>query len=450
MKPRREPSSPRNGASPEIAGLLVRLAEAEETIRAIRDGEVDAVVVAGQQGDRVFTLDGAAHAYRLLIESMHEGALTLTNEGTILYANQCFAQMLKCPLEQVIGGSFYRFLSSDDGNALHFLLRRSGDDGTKLQIRLNATDGAQMPAQISIRALGKVDPGTLGMVVTDMTEAHRIAAQKETEHLYAKALEQATELERRVEERTRELLLANEELEAFESSVSHDLRGPLRYIQGFSGMLVDDFAAQLPETARECLNKIQRNVEKMESLIEALLKLSRIGQRPLSLETIDVAGMCHEILAEMQLDLGARKVDIRIADLPPCRADPILLRQVLVNLLGNALKYSGKCAESVVEVSSAVPSDGGLAYSIKDNGVGVDMARADRLFVIFQRFHHAKDFAGTGVGLTTVKRIVERHGGRIWAESAPNAGATFTFTLCPPTSAARDDAPTMAAVAGAA
>jgi PAS domain S-box-containing protein len=409
--------------------LRARLAEAEETIRAIREGEVDALVVAGQQGDRVYTLDGTGQAYRLLIESMHEGALTLTMEGTILYANHCFAQMLKCPLEQVIGGSFHRFLSSDDGNALHSLLRRSGDDGSKTQIRLNATDGTRMPAQISIRAFGKVDPSTLGMVVTDMTEAHRIAAQKETELLYAKALEQATELERRVEERTRELLLANEELEAFEASVSHDLRGPLRYIQGFSGMLVDDFAAQLPDTARECLNKIQRNVEKMERLIEALLQLSRIGKRPLSLESVDVGGMCREIFAEMQPDLGARKVDVRIADLPPCRADPVLLRQVLVNLLGNALKYSGRCAESVVEISSAVPGDGELAYSIKDNGVGFPMTSADRLFVMFQRLHHAKDFPGTGVGLTTVKRIVERHGGRIWAVSAPDAGATFTFTI---------------------
>jgi PAS domain S-box-containing protein len=159
----------------ELAELRVRLAEAEETLRAIRGGEVDAVVVAGKQGPQVFTLQGAEHAYRVLIESMSEGALTLTARAVILYANQCFAKMVKRPLERVIGSSFRRFLSAEDWAKLRLLLKPADKSGSKIQVRLNAGDGSQMPAQISIRPLAKngINRATIGMVVTNMTEARR-------------------------------------------------------------------------------------------------------------------------------------------------------------------------------------------------------------------------------------------------------------------------------------
>ena len=159
----------------ELAELRVRLAEADETLRAIRTGEVDAVVVAGKQGPQVFTLQGAEHAYRMLIESMNEGALTLAADKTILYANQCFARMVKCPLEQVTGSSFRRFLSAADRATLRPLLKRADKSGSKIQVLLNAGDGSKRPAQISIRPLAKdgFNRATIGMVVTDMTEARR-------------------------------------------------------------------------------------------------------------------------------------------------------------------------------------------------------------------------------------------------------------------------------------
>jgi len=415
-----------------LAEAQARLAEAEETIRAIRSGEVDALVVAGKQGDQVFTLDGAGHAYRILIESMHEGALTLLADATILYANQCFAKMTRCPLEQVIGGSFHRFLSAADQTGFRPLLEQADGGGAKIQVMLNAPGGSQMPAQISIRALARdgFNDSTIGMVVTDMTEARRIAQQKETERLYAQVREQAAELERRVEERTRQLLNANQELEAFESSVSHDLRGPLRHVMGFTEMLTGDPTLRLPEAARGCLNNIRASAGKMERLIDALLEFSRVNKHSLALEPVEVGPMWREVLAEMKPDLGARQIEVTIDDLPPCHAHPVLLRQVLVNLLSNALKYSRTRDRSVIQISTAAPIDGGgPIYSIKDNGVGFDMAHAHKLFAVFQRLHDARDFEGTGVGLTTVRRIVERHGGRIWAESAPDAGATFFFTL---------------------
>jgi two-component system NarL family sensor kinase len=163
------------GPARELAELRARLADAEETVRAIRSGEVDAVVVAGKQGPQVFTLEGAEHAYRVLIESMNEGALTLTAKGVILYANRCFSRMVKCPLEQVMGGSFRRFLSAADRATLRPLLQGAGQSGSKIQVLLHAGDGSKMPAQISIRPLAKDDfnRATIGLVVTDMTEARR-------------------------------------------------------------------------------------------------------------------------------------------------------------------------------------------------------------------------------------------------------------------------------------
>ena len=426
-------------AGSEVADLRVRLAEAEETIRAIRNGEVDAVVVTGKQGDQVFTLDGAGHAYRVLIESMHEGALTLTADATILYANRYFAEIVQCPLEQVMGSSFRRFLSPEDLATFQPLLQRAGKSGTKLQVVLKAGDGSQLPAQISLSPLAEAGfkGATTGMVVTDMREAQRIAAQKETERLYTQVLEQAAELERRVDERTKQLLHANQELEAFESSVSHDLRGPLRHVVGFSDILIGVYAPQLPEAARGYLQKIRDGAGKMELLIAALLEFSRVSKQSLSLESVDVTRLWRGVLAEMRLDLGDRQIDVTIGDLPPCRADPLLLRQVVVNLLGNALKYSRTRDRSVIHISSLAQPDGGsAAYVIKDNGIGFDMKDAGKLFTVFERLHNARDFEGTGVGLTTVQRIIQRHGGRIWAESTPDAGATFFFTLGPPTSRA--------------
>lgn len=170
MTPARHPRPSR-----ELAELRARLADAEETLRAIRRGEVDAVMVEGKQGPQVFTLRGAEHAYRVLIESMHEGALTLTTDMVVLYANQCFARMVKCPLEQMMGGSFRRFLSAANQATLRPLLKRSDPSGSRIQVLLHAADGSQMPAQIAIRPLARNGPNraTIGMVVTDLTEARR-------------------------------------------------------------------------------------------------------------------------------------------------------------------------------------------------------------------------------------------------------------------------------------
>ncbi len=401
-------------------------------MRAIRNGEVDAVVVAGANGDQVFTLDGAGHAYRMLIESMNEGALTLAIDATILYANSCFARMVGHPLEQVIGSSFRRFLPAEDWITLAPLVSSPENNGIQFQTVLARGDGGQIPAQLSLRPL--VQEGragaTLGVVITDMTEAHRIAHQQETERLYAQVKGQALELECRVAERTRELLRANQELESFEAAVSHDLRGPIRHVVGYSEIVLADYAADIPEEALAYIAKIRDGACKMEGLIKALLKFSQVGKSALARVSVDLNLMWHEVLAEIMPDLGGRIIQVSIGKIPLGNADPILLRQVLVNLLGNAIKYSRTRERSVIDISFLPSADGGSAtYTIKDNGIGFDMRDAGKLFSVFTRLPSARDFEGTGVGLTTVQRIVQRHGGRIWAESAPEAGATFFFTL---------------------
>lgn len=424
---------PAGGAAPLTrAEERQRLAEAEETIRAIRNAEVDAVVSHGKRGDLIFTLDAAGQAYRVLIESMHEGALTLTGDGTIFFANRSFARIVGCPLDQVIGNPFQRWISAADWAILGPLVQDADSAQTQIQTALHVADGSIRPVQLSLCSFAAdgQTPATVGLVVTDLSEAQRLARHCETERLYARLVEQAAQLEVRVAERTRELLHANQELETFEASVSHDLRGPLLHMVGFSDILLENFAPQLPEEAQMYLNKIRASAGKMQRLINALMELSRTTKRPLARESVDIGALWREVLAEMRPDFGQRQVEVTIDKLPPCVADPVLLRQVIVNLLSNAVKYSRDRERSIISVSAILPRDGASAtYVTRDNGIGFDMKHAGKLFGVFERLPSSRGFEGTGVGLTTVQRIVQRHGGRIWAESAPDAGASFYFTL---------------------
>lgn len=236
------------------------------------------------------------------------------------------------------------------------------------------------------------------------------------------------ELEQRVLERTRELEIANRDLEAFSFSVSHDLRAPLRIIQGFCELFVEDFGSDLPEEGRALLKRIEEGAERMSRLIEDLLNFSRAGRTALEPTRIAMNELVREVIAELTESSASRKVEVGIADLPDARGDPALIRQVLVNLLSNALKFTSTRLLARIEVTST-GHEGQHVYHIADNGVGFDEAYAHKLFGVFQRLHSQEDFAGTGIGLSIVKRIIERHGGRIWAEGRPNEGATFSFTL---------------------
>lgn len=236
------------------------------------------------------------------------------------------------------------------------------------------------------------------------------------------------ELENRVAERTMLLEAANKELEAFSYSVSHDLRAPLRGIDGFSHAILEDYSEKMEEGCRNYLNRIRAASQRMAQLIDDMLKLSRVTRSEMHNETVDLSGICRSIAGELMKIQPGRSIEFVIAPDITVKGDSRLLHIAFENLLGNAWKFTGKKGNARIEFGSA-HEDGHVKYFIRDNGVGYDMAYADKLFGAFQRLHSADEFPGTGIGLATVQRIVNRHGGRVWAEGRVDGGAVFYFTL---------------------
>jgi len=228
------------------------------------------------------------------------------------------------------------------------------------------------------------------------------------------------------QEKTAELAAVNKELDAFSYSVSHDLRAPLRAIDGYARMLEEDMGARLDAEGRRLLGVVRSSGARMGRLIDDLLEFSRLGRQALKRRTVDMAELAREASAEAGRANALARIEID--PLPPASADGALLRQVWLNLIGNAVKYSAKRAEPRIQIGGR-REDGGVLYWVRDNGAGFDMRYAERLFGVFQRLHHADEFPGTGVGLAIVQRVVVRHGGRVWAEGRQNEGATFYFSL---------------------
>lgn len=264
-----------------------------------------------------------------------------------------------------------------------------------------------------------------GKIVGASKVARDITDRKRTE---AEILKLNAELEARVAQRTGELEAANKELEAFSYSVSHDLRAPLRAVNGFAGIVLEDYGAQLPKEGRDYLERVRSGGKRMGELIDDLLTFARLSRQPLGRQPVDMGRLVKDVLTDLNAAVAGRTVETRVADLPPSQGDPALLKQVWINLLSNALKYSRGRTPAVVEVGSQ-PGNGEPVYFVRDNGVGFDMQYAGKLFGVFQRLHRAEEFEGTGVGLAIVQRVIHRHGGRVWAQSEPGKGATFYFNL---------------------
>ena len=235
-------------------------------------------------------------------------------------------------------------------------------------------------------------------------------------------------LEQRVVQRTAELEAANKELEAFSYSVSHDLRAPLRAVNGFAGIVLEDFSSQLPEEGRRYLERIRNGGQRMGMLIDDLLAFSRLSRQPVNRQTVDTVKLVQNVLDELQPQRDGRQLEIRVGKLPACHGDPALLKQIWANLISNAIKYTRGREPAIVEIG-CICDNGRRIYFVRDNGAGFDMQYANKLFGVFQRLHRADEFEGTGVGLAIVQRIVHRHDGRVWAEAEVNRGATFNFTL---------------------
>jgi PAS domain S-box-containing protein len=298
------------------------------------------------------------------------------------------------------------------------------------------SNGKEIPCEISLVRLPVSGHSLVRGSIVDISERKR--AVEEIQRLNA-------ELELRVRQRTAQLEAANRDLESFTYSVSHDLRAPLRHVDGFSRILIDEFGGELPPGARAHVDRIRKATAHMGHLVDDLLNLARIGRGALKVIPTDLNQVLGETIAGLEADARGRDVDWRIGPLPTVECDPGLMRQVFSNLLANALKFTRPREKAVIEVGE-VHTAGGAEIFVRDNGVGFAMKYADKLFQVFQRLHGEEEFEGTGVGLAIVHRILQKHGGTIRAESSPGSGAAFFFTLDP---SAKEPATPVEALKGA-
>jgi PAS domain S-box-containing protein len=358
-----------------------------------------------------------------LVSSSEDAIIGKTLEGIITDWNPGAEALFGHKAAEIIGQSMRSFFPKERQQEEDDILARIGRGQSVKHydtIRLRK-DGR--PVDVSVTVSPILDQA--GKIVGASTVARDISERKRAEE---EILRLNTELEERVVRRTAELEAANKELEAFSYSVSHDLRAPLRAINGFAGIVLEDYGSQLPEEGRGYLERVRNGGRRMGELIDDLLAFARLSRQPLGRHPVDTAQMVPAVLAELTSGANGRSLEIKTGPLPVCEADPVLLRQVWVNLLSNAIKYTRKRAPALIEVGSE-EKEGECVFFVRDNGVGFDMRYANKLFGVFQRLHRAEDFEGTGVGLAIVQRVIHRHGGRVWAEAEPDRGATFYFTL---------------------
>ena len=359
-------------------------------------------------------LRASEERFHLMVKHVKDYAIFMLDaEGHVATWNAGAERIKGYRADEIIGRHFSCFYTPDDVQAgkPEQLLKeaetkgRCEEEGWRVR-----KDGAQFWANVVFTALRDQHGTLLGFtkVTRDITERKRA--------------------EQEIQQNSVALEAANKELDAFSYSVAHDLRAPLRAIDGFSRILLEEHAPTLAPEAQHHLNVVRRNSQRMGLLIDDLLAFSRLSRQPLNRQPVRPADLARQCVDELRAEQQGRRVEIAIGNLPACQADPVLLKQVWINLLANALKYTRKQEVAVIEVGSREQASA-CVYFVKDNGVGFDMQYADKLFGVFQRLHRPEDYEGTGVGLAIVQRIIHRHGGRVWAEAAVNQGATFYFTF---------------------
>ena len=375
--------------------------------------------------ERTAELSASEEKYRALIECANDAILVQELDpdgkpGSFIEVNELACRQLGYSREELARLTPADITDPRCRDSLAVAMDKlSRDRHAVFETALMARDGRRIPVEVSTRMLELRGRRLLFSLLRDITE--RKLADDEIRKLNS-------ELEQRVRDRTAQLELANKELEAFSFSVSHDLRAPLRAIDGFSRAVREDYGDKLDEQGKHFLEILSENAARMNKLIDDILSFSRMGRREIQGMRLDLTELAQETIAELRPSLADRSIHFTVGALPATRGDRVMIRQVLVNLLSNAVKFTRPRSEPVIEVGGATGRDGNIYY-VKDNGVGFDMRYADKLFGVFQRLHAQDEFEGTGIGLAIVKRIVERHGGRVWAHSAAGAGATIFFTL---------------------
>jgi PAS domain S-box-containing protein len=374
--------------------------------------------------DRYRRLLAEQARFERLIELSPDGILIVEAGGTVRLANPAMLRMLgyEAP-EAMTGQPMLSILAADEAatyTAGFDQVMANPPAAVSFETVLKRVDGTTFSAEINAGYFDWDGRAAVQLITRDITD--RKQAERRIHELNE-------ELERRVRERTAQLEATNRELESFSYSVSHDLRAPLRSVDGYSQALLEDCAGLLDETGRQHIQRIRNASQRMAQLIDGLLTLSRLTRLEMQRERLSLSVLARSIAQELQQREPDRHVEFSIADGLEARADARLMRAALENLLGNAWKYTARHEQPRIEFGAQPQPSAAPVYFVRDNGAGFDMAYVDRLFVAFQRLHSAQEFPGDGIGLATVRRIIHRHGGRVWAEGAPNQGATFYFSL---------------------